>query len=61
MLVYSPQTETHQSQQIREAAEDAGLPVLEFSETFPDDVDDFLTWMDQNISQVEDTVGQLRG
>lgn len=61
MLVYSPQTETHQSQQIREAAEDAGLPVLEFSETFPDDVDDFLTWMDQNISQVEDAVGQLRG
>ncbi|GGE61552.1 metal ABC transporter solute-binding protein, Zn/Mn family [Nesterenkonia cremea] len=61
MLVYNPQTETQQSQHIREAAEDAGLPVLEFSETFPDDVDDFLIWMDENISQVEETVEELRG
>lgn len=61
MLVYNPQTETHQSQQIREAAEDAGLPVLEFSEVFPEDVDDFLAWMDQNISQVEDAAEELRG
>lgn len=61
MLVYNPQTETHQSQQIREAAEDADLPVLEFSETFPDEVDDFLIWMDQNVSQVESAVEELRG
>lgn len=61
MLAYNPQTETNQSRQIREAAEEAGLPVLEFSETFPDDVDDFITWMEQNISQVEETVEELRG
>ena len=59
-LAYNPQTETHQSQQIREAAEEAGLPLLEFSETFPDDVEDYLAWMEQNISQVEETVEELR-
>ncbi len=61
MLVYNPQTETHQSQQIREAAEEEGLPVLEFSETFPEDVEDFLEWMDQNITQIEETAEELRG
>ena len=60
MLAYNPQTETSQSHQIREAAQDNDLPVLEFSETFPDDVDDFLTWMEQNVSQIEETAEDLR-
>ena len=59
-LAYNPQTETHQSQQIREAAEEEGLPVLEFSETFPDDVEDYLSWMDENLTQIEETVEELR-
>ncbi|GAB3188340.1 metal ABC transporter solute-binding protein, Zn/Mn family [Nesterenkonia suensis] len=61
MLAYNEQTETNQSLQIRLAAEDAGLPVLEFSETLPDDIDDFLEWMEHNIDQVEDIVEDRRG
>lgn len=54
VLVYNEQTETNQSQQIREAAEAAGVPVVEFSETLPDDADDYLSWMDANIDQLEE-------
>lgn len=61
MMAYNEQTETNQSQQIRRAAEDAGVPVLEFSETLPEDADDFLEWMEQNIDQVEEIVEARRG
>lgn len=61
MLAYNEQTETNQSQQIRRAAEDAGVPVLEFSETLPEDTDDFLEWMDRNIDEVEEIVEAGRG
>ncbi|MGQ7788462.1 metal ABC transporter solute-binding protein, Zn/Mn family [Nesterenkonia sp. K-15-9-6] len=56
MLAYNEQTETNQSLQIRQAAEDAGVPVVEFSETLPDDIDDYLEWMEHNIDQVEEIV-----
>lgn len=61
LLAYNEQTETNQSQQIRVAAEDAGVPVLEFIETFPDDVDAYLDWMEHNITQVEDMVEARSG
>lgn len=54
VMVYNEQTETNQSQQIRQAAEDAGVPVIEFSETLPEDAEDYLSWMDTNIDQLED-------
>lgn len=54
VMVYNEQTETNQSQQIRQAAEDAGVPVIEFSETLPEDAEDYLGWMDTNIGQLED-------
>lgn len=56
MLAYNEQTETNQSLQIRQAAEEAGVPVLEFSETLPDDIDDFFEWMEHNIDQVQEIV-----
>ncbi|TDS82305.1 zinc/manganese transport system substrate-binding protein [Nesterenkonia aurantiaca] len=54
VMVYNEQTETNQSQQIRQAAEDAGVPVVEFSETLPEDAEDYLDWMDTNIDQLEE-------
>ncbi|TLP71914.1 metal ABC transporter substrate-binding protein [Nesterenkonia sphaerica] len=54
VLVYNEQTETNQSQQIRQAAEEAGVPVVEFSETLPEEAEDYLDWMDTNINQLEE-------
>ncbi|GAA4921892.1 metal ABC transporter solute-binding protein, Zn/Mn family [Nesterenkonia rhizosphaerae] len=61
LLAYNPQTETNQSARIRQAAEDSGVSVLEFSETFPDGFDSYTEWMSENISTVEALVEDLRG
>lgn len=56
LLAYNEQTETNQSMQIRQAAEEAGVPVLEFSETLPEDHNDYLSWMTHNIDQLEQLI-----
>ncbi|WP_218220202.1 metal ABC transporter solute-binding protein, Zn/Mn family [Nesterenkonia sp. Act20] len=61
LLSYNPQTETNQSTQIREAAEDAGVAVLEFNETIPEEHDSYVEWMESNISAVETVVEDARG
>ncbi|MCH8570371.1 zinc ABC transporter substrate-binding protein [Nesterenkonia sp. AY15] len=61
LLSYNPQTETNQSAQIREAAEDAGVAVLDFNETIGDEHDSYLEWMDANITAVETLVEESRG
>lgn len=61
LLSYNPQTETGQSAQIREAAEDAGVAVLDFNETIPEDQDSYLQWMEANIDAVETVVEESRG
>lgn len=61
LLSYNPQTETNQSAQIREAAEDAGVAVLEFNETIPPEHDSYVEWMESNISAVETVVEDARG
>lgn len=43
VLVYNPQTEDRVSREMRNAAESAGIPVVEVSETLPDGVD-YLQW-----------------
>lgn len=61
LLAYNSQTETNQSSRIRSAAEEAGVPVLEFSETLPDGIDSYLDWMEDNISRLEALVESLDG
>lgn len=61
LLSYNPQTETNQSARIREAAEDAGVAVLDFNETIPEEHDSYLEWMEANIDAVDAVVGQSRG
>lgn len=54
LLAYNSQTETRQSERIRAAAEEAGVPVMNFHETLPDDTDDYLEWMRDTVSSVRD-------
>ena len=51
-LAYNEQTSTPQTEAIRKAAEAADIPVVDFSETLPEG-EDYLSWMDRNVSAVE--------
>lgn len=61
LLSYNSQTETQQSSRIRTAAEDADTSVIEFTETIPEEASGYLDWMDSNIDQLEQALGELRG
>ena len=51
-LGYNEQTSTSQTEAVREAAEAAGVPVLDFSETLPEG-QDYLQWMAANTDAME--------
>ena len=51
LLAYNPQTESPQTQAVRKAAEDAGVPVVEFTETLPEGTD-YAAWMQDNAEAV---------
>ncbi|ASO18010.1 zinc/manganese transport system substrate-binding protein [Actinoalloteichus hoggarensis] len=56
-LVFNPQTETGVTGQVRERAEAAGIPVVEFTETLPEGEEDYIAWM---TGQVEALSTALR-
>ena len=49
LLAYNSQTASPETEQLRDAAEDAGVPVVEFTETLPDG-EDYLSWMTANAA-----------
>lgn len=51
-LVLNSQTGSASTEQVRAAAEQAGVPVIEMSETLPDGVDDYVHWMNTNLDQL---------
>ncbi|MFJ6002684.1 metal ABC transporter solute-binding protein, Zn/Mn family [Arthrobacter sp. NPDC092385] len=51
-LAYNDQTEGSQTEAVRSAAEDAGLPVLDFTETLPEG-EDYVSWMTANTDSIE--------
>ena len=51
-LAYNEQTVGPQTEQVLAAAQDAGLPVVDFSELLPEG-DDYLGWMGANLDAVE--------
>ena len=51
LLAYNPQTESPQTQSVRKAAEDAGVPVIEFTETLPEG-SHYAAWMQSNAEAV---------
>ncbi|MDK1327235.1 zinc ABC transporter substrate-binding protein [Arthrobacter sp. zg-Y1143] len=51
-LGYNEQTSTSQTEAVREAAQDADVPVLDFTETLPEG-QDYLQWMTANTAAME--------
>ena len=51
-LILNSQTGSAGTDQVRAAAEQAGVPVIEMSETLPDGVDDYLQWMNTNLDEL---------
>lgn len=57
MLAYNTQTESPQTERIRNHAQSAKVTVIDFTETLPDGTD-YVSWMTANIQAVEDLVGK---
>ncbi|MDQ0735467.1 metal ABC transporter solute-binding protein, Zn/Mn family [Arthrobacter agilis] len=55
-LAYNDQTEGSQTEAVRTAAGDAGLPVLDFTETLPEG-EDYVSWMTANTDSIEAALG----
>jgi zinc/manganese transport system substrate-binding protein len=51
LLAYNDQTAGPETEQVRVAAEAAGIPVVSFTETLPDGAD-YLSWMTDNLEAV---------
>lgn len=51
LLAYNPQTASPQTESIRATAEEAAVPVLDFTETLPADTG-YLSWMGANIDEL---------
>ena len=56
LLAYNSQTASPETEQVREAAEAAGIPVVEFTETLPDGAD-YVSWMTDNLSAISAALG----
>lgn len=51
LLAYNEQTASPETERVRAAAEEAGIPVVSFVETLPDG-EDYVSWMRTNIEAV---------
>ena len=51
LLAYNAQTASSETEQVRAAAEAAGVPVVEFTETLPDGAD-YVSWMTSNLDAI---------
>ncbi|MFJ2619453.1 metal ABC transporter solute-binding protein, Zn/Mn family [Glutamicibacter sp. NPDC087344] len=51
LMVYNAQTESNETQSLRSAAQDSGVPVVELTETITDD-STYLDWMRGNIESL---------
>lgn len=51
LLAYNAQTASPETERVRAAAEAAGVPVVDFTETLPDGAD-YLSWMTLNVEAV---------
>ena len=55
LLAYNSQTASSETEQVRTAADDNGVPVVEFTETMPDGAD-YVSWMTDNLSAISAAV-----
>ncbi|BDI24176.1 metal ABC transporter solute-binding protein, Zn/Mn family [Herbiconiux sp. L3-i23] len=56
LVAYNEQTATAQTERVRDAADEAGVPVVDFTETLPDGMD-YAAWMKDNVQRVADALG----
>ena len=54
-LAFNTQTASSQTETVRATAEEAGVPVLDFSETLPEG-QDYLSWMGSNVAAIDDVL-----
>ncbi|MDO7883138.1 metal ABC transporter solute-binding protein, Zn/Mn family [Salinibacterium soli] len=52
VLAYNSQTASPETERVRAAAEDAGVPVLDFTETLPDG-QTYVSWMTANLDAIQ--------
>lgn len=57
-LVLNSQTQTPTTDQVRQAATSANVPVVEMSETLPEGVTDYTTWMNTQIDALARATGR---
>ena len=57
LLAYNGQTAGAQTEQVLKAAQAEGVPVVEFTETMPDDAD-YVSWMTANLDHVAAAVSE---
>ncbi|RAV15131.1 ABC transporter substrate-binding protein [Mycolicibacterium sp. GF69] len=57
VLVYNVQTEGAVPQQLRAVAEQAGVPVVEITETVPQDADSFESWQVDQLTALGEALG----
>lgn len=57
VLIYNTQTEGSIPEQIRSAAEQAGVPVVNVTETVPPGVTSFVTWQDDQLTALAKALG----
>jgi zinc/manganese transport system substrate-binding protein len=55
-LVVNAQTETPSTDQVRETAQTAGVPVVEVTETLPEGTTDYVSWMGAQIDALADAL-----
>jgi zinc/manganese transport system substrate-binding protein len=55
LLAYNEQTAGSETERVRAAAEDAGIPVVDFTETLPDG-DTYIEWMTANVAAISDAL-----
>lgn len=51
LLAYNSQTASAETERVRDAAEAAGIPIVEFTETLPDG-QDYVSWMTANLAAI---------
>jgi zinc/manganese transport system substrate-binding protein len=56
-LIVNAQTETPSTDQVRDAAQTAGVPVVEMTETLPEGTTDYVSWMGAEIDALAGALG----
>lgn len=57
LFAYNAQTADDQTEKLRDAADDAGIPVIDFTETLPEGKD-YVEWMGGNVTAVKDALSK---